>query len=435
MKTVERNPGGIRPHFWNDSAAAIFLMAILCEGVMEVGVHGLSTHTSSLNAHLIMAPAVALLGTMLGSRVLTCQKGFRKQLLKEIQARDVAQLQQEESALQLKQILAERECHNQRLLIFSEFTHGLLACNSESDIYDCVFKYAGDLFPHTIGAIYRLETGGHGKIACGWPENNGLIARIRMEKAPELPEATAQEVAKFARSGIAARRSLSLPVASGKELYAVVYIELTAQIEAGAKQDRLAYMAKAFCEEISLAFANLRLRTELSQQAIRDPLTGLFNRRYMEEALSRELKRAERYRAPLSILMIDLDHFKLLNDQFGHACGDAVLKGLGGTILWHSREDDIACRYGGEEILVVLPNTPMDGALAKAQQIRSHIKKLAALTKYRRQITASIGASCYPQDGLNVEALVKSADAAMYTAKRLGRNRVCRASELATTPA
>ena len=91
-------------------------------------------------------------------------------------------------------------------------------------------------------------------------------------------------------------------------------------------------MGTAFCEEISLAFANLRLRSELSQQAIRDPLTGLFNRRYMEEALARELKRAERHHTALSVLMIDLDHFKLLNDQFGHACGDAVLKGMGGTI-------------------------------------------------------------------------------------------------------
>ena len=435
MKTVKGNPRRIRPHFWNDSAAAIFLMVILCQGVMESGVYALSAQTSSLHAHLIMVPAVALLATLLGSQVLTCQRGFREQLLNEIQARDAAQLQQEESARQLKQMLAEREAHNERLLLFSEFTHRLLACNTESDIYDCVFKYAVTLFPCTIGGVYRLETGGHWKIAIGWPANNGLIARVRLERATESPEVTAKEIAKAARSGIAARRSVSLPVASGKELYAVVYIELTGQVEAGAKQDRLAYMAKAFCEEISLAFANLRLRTELSQQAIRDPLTGLFNRRYMEEALSRELKRAERYRAPLSILMIDLDHFKLLNDQFGHACGDAVLKGLGGTILWHSREDDIACRYGGEEILVVLPNTPMEGALVKAQQIRSHIKKLAGLTKYRRQITASIGIASYPQDGLNVAALVKSADDAMYTAKRLGRNRVCRANELAATSA
>ena len=103
--------------------------------------------------------------------------------------------------------------------------------------------------------------------------------------------------------------------------------------------------------------------------------------------------------------------------------------------MWHSRDDDIACRYGGEEILVVLPNTAMEGAVAKANQIRSHIKKLASLTQYRRQITASIGIASYPQDGLNVDALVKSADAAMYTAKRLGRNRVCRANEMALTSA
>jgi diguanylate cyclase (GGDEF)-like protein len=235
----------------------------------------------------------------------------------------------------------------------------------------------------------------------------------------------AKELVKAVRTGISARRSLALPVIAGKDLLALIYLELPGPAGADERQSgwqRMTYMGTAFCEEISLAFANLRLRSELSQQAIRDPLTGLFNRRYMEEALARELKRAERHHTALSVLMIDLDHFKLLNDQFGHACGDAVLKGMGGTILWHSRDDDIACRYGGEEILVVLPNTPLEGAVAKANQIRSHIKKLASLTKYRRQITASIGIASYPQDGLTVGALVKSADAAMYTAKRLGRN-------------
>jgi len=422
-------------HHWHDNAGAIFLMVILCQGVMEAGVYVLSMHVSVLNAHVIMAPVVALLGTLMGSELLTFHQTLRKRLLAEIEARDLAQKQQAESARQLKHMLEDTEAHNQRLLSFGEFTHALLACRSEDDICDSIPKYGLILFPNTIGAVYQPEAAGQWRAVCRWPENNGLITRVRVEKTPDLPEARAQEVIRGVRTGVAARRSLTLSVTSDNVLHAVIYVELPGAGSEDPRQSRMAYMAKAFCEEISLAFANLRLRTELGQQAIRDPLTGLFNRRYMEEALSRELKRAERHRTPLSVLMIDLDHFKLLNDQFGHACGDAVLNGLGGTILWHSREDDIACRYGGEEFLVVLPNTGADGALAKANQLRSHIKKLATLTKYRRQITASIGIASYPQDGLNVESLVKSADAAMYTAKRLGRNRACRANELALTSA
>jgi diguanylate cyclase (GGDEF)-like protein len=434
IQAPHENPEKIRLHFWNDSAGAIFLMVIVCQGVMELGVYALSMRTTLLAAHLLMGPVVATLATVMGSQILTSQRTLRKQLLSEIQARDLGQQKQSELARELKQILAEREAHNERLLSFSEFTHKLLSCTSESDIYEWVPKYGSVLFPNAIGAIYRPETGGQWKKACGWPEINGLLARFRLDRTSDSPEIVAKELVKALRTGISSRRSLALPVVAGKELLAVIYLEMSGPAEeqqSGWK--RIVYMGTAFCEEISLAFANLRLRCELSRQAIRDPLTGLFNRRYMEEALTRELKRAERYHTSLSVLMIDLDHFKLLNDQFGHSCGDAVLKGLGGTILWHSRDEDIACRYGGEEILVVLPNTATEGAVAKANQLRSYIKKLASVTKYRRQITASIGIASYPQGGLHVEALVKSADDAMYTAKRLGRNRVCRANELAMT--
>ncbi len=437
MESANSKRESIRPQFWNNSAGVIFLIVILCEGIMELGVYLLSTQASPPIAHLVMGPVVASLATLMGSRLLTSQKKLRQQLLADIQARELEQEKQSESARELKQILGECEAHNQRLLAFSEFTHKLLSCSSESDIYECVPKYGSVLFPNTIGTIYRPETDSQWKAACGWPAANGLLARIRLDQASDSPDTAAQQLIKAARTGISARRSLALPVSAGKELLAVIYLEMPGapadERQSGWK--RITYMATAFCQEISLAFANLRLRRELSQQAIRDSLTGLFNRRYMEEALARELKRAERHHTALSVLMIDLDHFKLLNDQFGHACGDAVLKGLGGTILWHSRDEDIACRYGGEEILVVLPNTAMEGAMAKANQIRSHIKRLASVTKYRRQITASIGIATYPQDGLNMQALVKSADEAMYTAKRLGRNRVCRANELAMTGA
>ncbi len=425
-----------RLRFWNDSTAAIFLLAILCEALMEAGVYCISTFTSPWKAHVIMGPLVACFGTLLGSSILTSQRAFRKKLEIEIAAKGEAQQRQAEVTRQLTQALGQLEFHNSRLLSFSEFTHGLLSCISEPDIYECTARFGALLFPASIGALYRPDANGFWRAATSWPNaNNGLITRVRLVPNQQPPNAAAKDLISALRQGIGNRSCLGLPLISGNDLIGVLYIETQSENgcdeHAAALSSRTAHMAKAFCEEITLAFASLRLRTELSQQAIRDPLTGLYNRRYLEEALARELKRASRQGSAVSVLMVDLDHFKLLNDQFGHGCGDEVLKGLGNTILSHCRGEDVACRYGGEEFLLVLPNTDTEGAVAKAQHLRSHIKKLSALTKYRCQITASVGVATYPHDGMSMATVVKSADAAMYAAKRLGRDRVCRSSELA----
>jgi diguanylate cyclase (GGDEF)-like protein len=173
------------------------------------------------------------------------------------------------------------------------------------------------------------------------------------------------------------------------------------------------------------------LRETLQHQSLRDPLTGLFNRRYLEENLARELHRCARRRTPLSLLMIDVDHFKRFNDTHGHAAGDALLAQVGRTIAGSIRAEDMACRYGGEEFTVILPETDAATAHARAETIRRALEStsLVHLRQTLGPVTASIGVSTWPEDGTTPEVLLQVADAWLYRAKAEGRNRVLPASE------
>lgn len=183
-------------------------------------------------------------------------------------------------------------------------------------------------------------------------------------------------------------------------------------------------------DSISLALANLMLRESLQETSMRDPLTTLYNRRFMEVTLERELQRMERSGEHLAIAMLDLDHFKALNDGFGHAAGDLVLKEFGGLMRSFRQGADVACRYGGEEFILILPEVDPAGVLDRMETLRQSIEKLslsldgAALPS----ISASIGISIFPQHGKDPQHLIKIADEAMYRAKREGRNRVIMAA-------
>jgi len=179
-------------------------------------------------------------------------------------------------------------------------------------------------------------------------------------------------------------------------------------------------------EQISLAIANLQLRDKLRSQSIRDPLTGLFNRRYMEESLVRELHRAKRKKAPLTVLMIDIDHFKRFNDTMGHEAGDALLREFGVFLREHVRVYDTPCRYGGEEFTVILPDADSEGALGRAESLREGARRISVGTQLGvpSGVTISVGLATYPDHGDNIADLVRTADAALYVAKSAGRDRV-----------
>jgi diguanylate cyclase (GGDEF)-like protein len=191
-------------------------------------------------------------------------------------------------------------------------------------------------------------------------------------------------------------------------------------------------LARNVSEQIALALANLRLREELQYQSIRDGLTGLYNRRYLEECLERELDRAQRTEQSLGIIMIDVDHFKQFNDTWGHSAGDQVLQEIGRFLRQNIRSSDIACRYGGEELTVILPECTAEDTYQCAEKLRLGIRGLCLEHNQQSlpKVTASIGIAMFPEQGTDWETLTKLADIALYQAKRLGRDRVVKAAEI-----
>jgi diguanylate cyclase (GGDEF)-like protein/PAS domain S-box-containing protein len=225
---------------------------------------------------------------------------------------------------------------------------------------------------------------------------------------------------------------LCLPLAAQGETLGVLYIEdLSEQSNSDeesrtARRQFLERQASAVAERISLALANLRLREVLRSQSIRDPLTGLFNRRFMEESLERELRRAMRGETPVALLMLDIDHFKRFNDTFGHQAGDAVLRSFGNLLKATTRGQDVACRFGGEEFAFVLSGAPPDAAVKRAELLREEIKQLNVHHggQLLGAVTVSIGIAMFPENADNAEHLIKMADQALYRAKEEGRDRI-----------
>jgi diguanylate cyclase (GGDEF)-like protein len=167
------------------------------------------------------------------------------------------------------------------------------------------------------------------------------------------------------------------------------------------------------------------LRESLRQQSVRDALTGLCNRRYLEETLTRECARAQRNQTPIAVFMIDVDHFKQFNDRHGHEAGDTVLREVGRLLREFARESDIAVRYGGEEFTLVLPDADGNVALDRAEALRAAVEslELSFHGSVLGTLTISIGIALYPEHGRSPNDVLRSADQALYVAKRNGRNR------------
>jgi diguanylate cyclase (GGDEF)-like protein len=179
-------------------------------------------------------------------------------------------------------------------------------------------------------------------------------------------------------------------------------------------------------DNLAMALVSLKLREALRSRSVRDPLTKLFNRRYLEETLLRELSNCKRGNGELSVIMIDVDHFKTFNDTQGHDAGDFVLTELAMLMNTKLRKGDISCRYGGEEFVVVLPGASKEITMQRAEQLRVTFESHKFMHQARelKSVTASFGVATSPMNGVTVEAILKAADEAMYQAKEGGRNRV-----------
>jgi diguanylate cyclase (GGDEF)-like protein len=224
-----------------------------------------------------------------------------------------------------------------------------------------------------------------------------------------------------------------IPLAAQGETLGFVYLTFPTQEIADLARSRI-LQVNEMVELAAMTIAGLNLRAKLENQSIRDGLTRLFNRHFMTIALEREVHRALRSTSPLAVLMIDVDHFKAFNDTFGHEAGDTVLREVAECFRQSVRSEDVVCRYGGEEFIIILPETNEETAVERAELIRQAVGKLRVRSKGEtlRQISVSIGIGMYPTPARDATDLVRLADRALYDAKHAGRDRVHVARESVT---
>jgi diguanylate cyclase (GGDEF)-like protein len=219
---------------------------------------------------------------------------------------------------------------------------------------------------------------------------------------------------------------LCVPLLSQGEAAGLLHLRAARKAEEDTLPDLKQQLAVMAADHISLALANLTLRETLRVQSIRDALTGLFNRRYLEESLLLELTGIPERAKTLGVIMLDVDRLKQINDTFGHEAGDAVLQAMGQWLHANIRTGDISCRYGGDEFVLILPDASLDATTQRAHQICEGIRKIAF--GYQGQslgaMTVSVGVAAYPKHGQTRDSLLAAVDAALYQAKQQGRDRV-----------
>jgi len=340
----------------------------------------------------------------------------------------------EESNRNLEATVRQLETFHRDAEALSHMAELLQACTERTEAYAVIRETAGDLFPEVPGAFYVYRDS---RDALEWAGawNASQVAEPLM--TPDDCWALRLGRPHFVRSQSEVRcrhaappgsSYICMPVLGQGQVLGLLHLELAvddAARPAGESERRL----RGLADTVGPALANLKLRDALRQLALRDGLTSLYNRRYMEDMLQRELHRAERSGKPVAVIMIDIDHFKRFNDTFGHDAGDFVLSAVARAITGNIRPSDIACRYGGEELAVVLPEAPLECALERAEKLRVAIQG-TNLTHRAQSLpgpTASFGVAAYPAHGANLADLVKAADRALYRAKQEGRNRVCAA--------
>jgi len=332
--------------------------------------------------------------------------------------------------------LALLEQHNQENVLLGEMSNLLQVCRTVDEAYPIIARYTQLLIPVASGALYLVrEVDVPVERVAAWGDAPPAEAELAINECWALRRSRLHLVSNSGRDLNCAHIKPPLPpsylctplVAQG-ETIGLLHLRF-AKGEIANRQVNLEdcqRLSLMIGEHIALALSNLSLRDRLRSQAIRDPLTGLFNRRYMEETLDREIRRAVRHTIPISLLMFDIDHLKRVNDTFGHDAGDAALKALGNLMLKTFRGEDVPCRFGGDEFTVILPEATVSDAFRRAEQFREAFKRLELEHegKYLGPVTLSLGIAAYPDHGSSVERLLQVADAAAYAAKAQGRDRV-----------
>lgn len=329
---------------------------------------------------------------------------------------------------QLQRQVQELELRSEEARLLGKMGEMLQSCVHLEEARQVVARYAARLFPGASGALYTFGASGTVLEMESW---NGPSASFAVFSPTECWALRRGRlfVREAGRPGPVCghlpsghgESTLCAPLLAQGEPVGLLHLSQPQAF--GEAQERL---ARTVAETAALATVNLRLRETLQQQSIRDPLTGLFNRRHLEETFEREAHRARRYGHGIGVMMMDVDHFKRFNDTFGHEAGDALLRELARVLQAGVRGEDVVCRYGGEEFALLLPGASREQTVARAEQLRLSVRDMRVSSRGEAldSVSASFGVATFPEHGEGLYDLLRTADAALYRAKQEGRNRV-----------
>jgi len=432
-------PRGIRkPNFLSFLATNLVLVAMLTT------IHLLSDRWKQAHGEFLTDLAIAV--SLVAFTVRLALTQFHQQ--QEIAHRKEAQGKLIASNQQVGVLLDNARRQTAEITQISELGSLLQACSSREEVFRLIPERLRRLFPGASGCIALLSPSkNRAESVAEW--GIGPTAQIF---TPDECWALRRGCTHSQNGGPAAPRcshllgagaSICIPLIANGEAIGILSIQSDdtllplSEIDAeSGDHSRRPQLAAAVAEHIAVSIANLGLRESLRREAVRDALTGLYNRRYMQEFLDRELHSARRKHRPVAVLMLDLDHFKRYNDTFGHAAGDKALATFAEILMRSVRAEDVACRYGGEEFTLILPECSLRQATVRAEEIRQRLMDLRVETggKILTPLTTSIGVAAFDETTDCVDLLLKFADEALYQAKHAGRNRVVVARPAAALP-
>jgi diguanylate cyclase (GGDEF)-like protein/PAS domain S-box-containing protein len=354
--------------------------------------------------------------------------GANTQLQQEMWEKDLARRTLDEQNEKMLKTLEER---SRRATLLAKMGELLQSCIAREEVFTAALGFAPKIFPSRRGAI-SLFTAAHNllEVAGQWNDCELPVASFETEACWALRTAHPHMVqagdttARCLHAAGVGNTYLCVPILAQGEALGILHIQAT-DADPEMTEAEMSFHT-TFAAQVGLSVANIRLREALRTQSIKDPLTGLYNRRFLQEVLEREIRRAIRSEQHLGVLILDLDYFKKFNDTYGHEAGDAVLRETAAFLVQSVRAEDFVCRYGGEEFVVVLPTADLRASEARAQRIREKLRNLVVMDHGRSLgvITASIGVAALPNQGTSEKELLQAADAALYRAKREGRDRV-----------
>ena len=332
----------------------------------------------------------------------------------------------------LREAVENLERRGREMTLLAELGELLAACQTFEEAHPAIGGIVGSLFPVDAGALFSVQPAHRVAEAItiwGEPPPSQRVMSLddclalrrgRLHVVAPDEELLCPHIAEPLTAG-----ALCEPLAAGGETMGLLHLQIREPPRPNLLSERQR-LTQALGEQLSLALANFRLRKELREQSARDPLTDLYNRRFMEEFLYRELRRADRDGDGVGILMIDIDRFKALNDAFGHPAGDATLRTISDYLRSEVRDGDIVCRCGGEEFVVVMPKASLADSEGRAETLRQGVKMLGSSSPgaLYPSVTISVGVAALPDHGRTSEELLAAADRALYRAKAAGRDRV-----------